>query len=78
MSDHLIGAHMATSYQELDPAEPAALRAHVQQCTFTAGVAHRLHCAMEVVRGFVAPRLVSVLLLTALLTLAMTWPFSTP
>jgi hypothetical protein len=61
-----------------DPTGLAALQAHFQQCSLSTGAAHRLHCAAEAVGTFVAPRLVSVLMLTWLLALAMMWPFSTP
>ena len=48
--------------------DPARLCEHLHQCTHAQGRLHRLHCLVDAVTGFVAPRLVTaVAVLTVLL-----------
>jgi hypothetical protein len=58
---------MTMPFAEPDALAPATLRAHLQQCSLTSGFLHRMHCASEAAGAFLAPRLVSVLVVVALL-----------
>lgn len=56
---------MSIPCTDLDLLAPAPLQAHFLQCSFASGVVHRLHCATEAMGAFVAPRIVSVFVVTA-------------
>ena len=58
---------MTMPFSDVEPAVRTLLQAHYQQCTYAAGLAHRLQCGIEAVRAFVAPRIVSTLLVGAVL-----------
>jgi hypothetical protein len=66
------------SLPELDASATTPLQAHFQQCSFAAGVRHRLRCVMEGIGGFVAPRIVSMLLAICFLGLMLQLPFGSP
>ena len=53
---------MTMPFSDVDPLVCTPLQAHYQQCTYAAGLAHRLQCATEAIKAFVAPRIVSTLL----------------
>jgi hypothetical protein len=70
---------MSIPYSDADPLVPTPLQAHFQQCTYAGGVAHRLLCGAEAVRGFLAPRIVSTLIVTAILVgVILSLQFGTP
>jgi hypothetical protein len=50
--------------------EPGALQRHCRQCTFARGRLHWCRCAAETTVDFLAPRLISVLVVVGLLALA--------
>jgi len=58
---------MTMPFSDVEPGAPTSLQSHYEQCTYGAGLAHRLQCGAEAVRAFVAPRIVSTLLLMAIL-----------
>lgn len=58
---------MRLDQSDRDSAIPTPLQLHFQQCTLATGAGHRLHCAAEALKAFVAPRIVSVLVGIALL-----------
>lgn len=68
--DWISGAPWATSSfpDDVDtaPTELRALGAHVRRCNGLRGRMFALHCASESLLGFLAPRLVTTLVATAL------------
>jgi hypothetical protein len=48
-----------------------ALLAHLRQCQFAIGPAHRMHAMAQRAMAFASPRTISVLLLVALLCVAL-------
>lgn len=60
------------SFHEPDSSVHTPLQDHFQQCLFAAGPLHRLQCVAEAMTAFVAPRLVSVLVVITFV-LGMAW-----
>ena len=70
---------MTMPFSDVEPAVPTPLQAHYQQCTYAAGLAHRLQCGVEAVTAFVATRIVSTLLVvTVLVGVLMSSQFGAP
>ena len=69
---------MTMPFSDVEPAVRTPLQAHYQQCTYAAGLAHRLQCGVEAIGAFVAPRIVSTLLLTVMVGLILSLPFGAP
>jgi hypothetical protein len=66
-------------YSDAETAVRTPLQAHYEQCTYAAGLAHRLQCGVEAVRAFVAPRIVSTLLvMTVLVGVILSLQFGAP
>jgi hypothetical protein len=63
---------------ELEGMTPTPLQAHFRQCSLAGGLAHRLHYSAEALVAFVAPRMVSLLVVAGLLALAVTLSFGAP
>lgn len=70
---------MSMPFSEIDVLQPTSLQDHFAQCTFAAGTIHRLHCALERVEAFLAPRLISVLVVIAvLIEMTLSLSFGSP
>jgi len=70
---------MAIPLPDIDTLAPTPLQTHLQQCSFAAGAVHRLSCVLEAVEAFIAPRLISVLVVVAvLIEISLSLPFGSP
>jgi hypothetical protein len=58
---------MSMPLSESDLISTTPLQVHFQQCAFATGATYRLHCMVENIGGFLAPRIVSVLFAVVLL-----------